>query len=329
MPLNGIIMAQKDDSEFSSLNISKETKARLQEQFPTIMALATTPPEEVVRRCEISTSSAERAVNQARKLIGMAEPITAAELLEKKLAKPRITTSSQQLDDILGGGIAVGAITEFSGAFATGKTQLAFQLCINVQQPQEMGGLEGKSLFIDTENTFAPARVAEMSYSFTEDPKTILKNIFVSRAYNADHQIQIVEKADKIIQKNEVRLIIVDSMASHFRAEFPGKDNLPRRQQKLMAHAETLQRLAESYELAVITTNQILSNPDSIFSGTSSLEPALGFAWGHRPTHRILLRKSRGTTRIARIFDSPELAEREAVFHITPQGIRDGPPLDY
>ncbi len=320
-------MSKKDD--FSSLNISKETTARLQEQYPTIMALATTPPEEVVRRCEISSTSAARAVNQARKLIGMAEPITAAELFERKLAKPRITTSSQQLDEILGGGITVGAITEFSGAFATGKTQLAFQLCINVQQPQEMGGLDGKALFIDTENTFAPSRVAEMSYSFTDDPKAFLQNIYVSRAYNADHQIQIVEKADKIIQKNNVRLVIVDSMASHFRAEFPGKDNLPRRQQMLMAHAETLQRLTESYELAVYTTNQILSNPDSIFTGTSSLEPALGFAWGHRPTHRILLRKSRGTTRIARIFDSPELAEREAVFHITPQGIRDGPPLDY
>lgn len=327
MPPNGMIMAKKDD--FTSLKIASDTKERIQEQFPTLMALATTPPEEVVRRCEINKSSAERAVNQARKLLGMTEPVTAAELLEKKVAKPRITTSSQQLDEILGGGITVGALTEFSGAFATGKTQLAFQLCINVQRPLEEGGLEGKALFIDTENTFSPARVAEMSYSFTEDPKIFLKNIFVSRAYNADHQIQIVQKADRLIESNNIRLVIVDSMASHFRAEFPGKDNLPRRQQMLMAHAETLQRLAESYELAIMTTNQILSNPDSIFSGTSSLEPALGFAWGHRPTHRILLRKSRGTIRIARVFDSPELAEREAVFHITPQGIRDGPPLDY
>lgn len=320
-------MAEKDN--FSSLKIAKETKIRIQEQFPTIMALAATPPDEVVRRCEINRSSAVRAVNQARKILGMGEPITAAELLEEKMIKPKITTSSQQLDDILGGGITVGAITEFSGAFATGKTQLAFQLCINVQKPIEEGGLEGKALFIDTENTFAPARVAEMICSFTDDPKRFLENIYISRAYNADHQIQIAEKADKIIERNEIRLIIIDSMASHFRAEFPGKDNLPRRQQMLMAHAETLQRLAESYELAVMTTNQILSNPDSIFSGTSNLEPALGFAWGHRPTHRILLRKSRGTIRIARIFDSPELAEREAIFHITPQGIRDGPPLDY
>lgn len=320
-------MTSKND--FSSLKVSEKIQERLQEQFPTLLALAATSPDEVVKRCEINRSTAERTVNQARKLIGMTEPITAVELLEKKITKPRITTSSQQLDEIIGGGIEVGAITEFSGAFSTGKTQLAFQLCVNVQRPFEEGGLEGKALFIDTENTFSPIRVAEMTYSFTNKPETFLEKIYISRVYNSDHQIQVVEKADKLIQAKNIKLIVVDSMASHFRAEFPGKDFLPRRQQLLMAHAEALQRLAESYDLAVMTTNQILSNPDSLFSGTSSIEPALGYAWGHRPTHRILLRKSRGTARIARIFDSPELAEREAVFHITGEGIRDGPPLDY
>ena len=320
-------MADKND--FTGLKLSEEITNRLKEEFPTLIALATTPPDEVVRRCEINRRSAETAVSKARKLIGMSEPITAAELLQERLIKPHLTTSSQQLDEILGGGIQTGALTEFSGAFSTGKTQIAFQLCINVQLSLEEGGLDGTALFIDTENTFSPARVAEMAYPYTKDPSLFLKKIFVSRAYNTDHQIQIVLKADKLVEKNEIKLIIVDSMASHFRAEFPGKDNLPRRQQTLMSHAEELQRLAESFELAVVTTNQILGNPDSLFTGESNLSPALGYAWGHRPTHRILLRKSRGTARIARIFDSPELAEREAVFHITPQGIRDGPFLDY
>jgi len=318
-----------ETNEFDKLKLAEELRNRLQEQFPTIIALAATPPKEVMKRCEISKSSAIRAVNQARKIVGMTQPTTAAVLLEKELKKPRISTSSQHLDDILGGGVATGAITEFSGAFATGKTQISFQLCLNVQRPVEEGGLEGKALFVDTENTFAPTRVAEMSYSYTKDPGSYLQNIFVSRAYNSDHQIQTIEKADKVIEKNGIRLIVIDSMASHFRAEFPGKENLPRRQQALMAHAETLQRLAESYNLAIVTTNQILSNPDSLFSGANNLEPALGFAWGHRPTHRILLRKSRGTARIARIFDSPELPEREAVYHITPQGIRDESSADY
>ncbi|MHA1330317.1 MAG: hypothetical protein ACTSR2_04485, partial [Candidatus Hodarchaeales archaeon] len=123
--------------DFSALKLSEDITKRLEEQFPTLISLATTPPDEVTRRCEIGRRTAETAINKARKIIGIAEPITAAELLERRLEKPRLTTSSQQLDEILGGGISVGALTEFSGAFSTGKTQLAFQLCINVQRNEE------------------------------------------------------------------------------------------------------------------------------------------------------------------------------------------------
>ena len=136
-----------EETDFAQLKIAKETRNRIQEHFPSLLALAATPPEEVMKRCEISKSSANRAINQARKLIGMAQPTTAATLLKKEAERPRITTSSQQLDEILGGGVATGAITEFSGSFATGKTQISFQLCINVQRPVEKGGLDGKSDF--------------------------------------------------------------------------------------------------------------------------------------------------------------------------------------
>ena len=164
---------------FDELKLAEELRNRLQEQFPTIISLAATPPEEVMKRCEISKSSALRAVNQARKHVGMSQPTTAAALLQKELKRPKISTSSQHLDEILGGGVSTGDITEFSGAFATGKTQISFQLCLNVQRSVEHGGLEGKALFIDTENTFAPTRVAEMSYSFTDDPGSFLQHIFV------------------------------------------------------------------------------------------------------------------------------------------------------
>jgi hypothetical protein len=60
------------------------------------------------------------------------------------------------------------------------------------------------------------------------------------------------------------------------------------------------------------------------FFGGQVTEPALGFAWGHRPQTRIFLRKQKGKARIARIIDSPELPEREAIFFITSDGIEDG-----
>ena len=66
-----------EETDFTQLKIAKETRNRIQEIFPSLLALAATPPEEVMKRCEISKSSADRAVNQARKLTGMAQPTTA------------------------------------------------------------------------------------------------------------------------------------------------------------------------------------------------------------------------------------------------------------
>ncbi len=279
-------------------------------------------PSEVHEKCQISLRTATRIVTDARTELGIT-PITASEMYEEAEEQPKITTLSQNLDGILGGGVQCGAITELSGAYSTGKTQIAFQLCLTVQLAEDRGGLGGTAYFIDTEGTFSPRRVAEMANHIQDMlPRNSLENILISRAFNTDHQIKLVRDADKIISKRNVRVLVVDSVATHFRSEYSSKGALPQRQQALMRHAEDLQRYADSYELAVITTNQVLANPDAYVAG-SSVEPALGYAWGHRPKHRMFLRKSRGSARIAQVFDSPELPQRECVFFVTPAGIRD------
>lgn len=279
-------------------------------------------PSEIHEKCQISLQTAKRVVADARAELGIT-PITASEMFDELEEHPKITSLSQNLDEILGGGFEPGAITELSGAYSTGKTQIAFQLCLTVQLPVDDGGLGGTAYFLDSEGTFSPRRVAEMA-NFIQDllPNKPLENILVSRVYNTDHQIKLVRDADKIISKRNIRVLVVDSVATHFRSEYTSKTSLPKRQQALMRHAEDLQRYAASYELAVVTTNQVLANPDAFVAG-SSVEPALGYAWGHRPKHRMFLRKSRGSARIAQVFDSPELPQRECVFYVTPAGIRD------
>ena len=44
---------------------------------------------------------------------------------------------------------------------------------------------------------------------------------------------------------------------------------------------------------------------------------------GHSATFRVYLRKSKGGKRIARLIDSPNLPEAEAVFTVSEEGIRD------
>ncbi|MFX1251551.1 MAG: DNA repair and recombination protein RadA [Promethearchaeota archaeon] len=315
--------------EFLKREVSETIAEEIAAHYSSLAMLAFSSPEEVAKACNIGIRKAQDILKAAREAANV-KPITAAELLDQTAEHPKITTGSQNLDEILGGGISTGGITEFSGSYGTGKTQLAFQLCITTQLTEDRGGLEGSVYFIDSEGTFSPRRLAEMVVfgGYDSNPKKFLGNVIVSRALNASHQVLLVEEADKLIKSKNIKLIVVDSVAAHFRVEFTGQKEIPRRQQILMRWADTLRQYVDSYGIGVMITNQVIANPDALLS-SDSLEPALGYAWGHRPTHRVLLRKSRGSARIARVFDSPELAEREAVFFITTGGIRDRPDTDY
>jgi DNA repair protein RadA len=333
-----------NNDPFIDLKVPDIVKQKISTKYSSLATLSRASAQELSEQIGISLKVAKSAISSARKLLKQA-PITAMELLEEYKNKRKLTTGSQKLDEILAGGLSTGSITEIIGEYASGKSQLTFQLCVNAQLPIEfqlcvnaqlpieLGGLEGSIYFIDTEGTFSPKRIFEIAYAkkqqFPEvmDPEKILENIHVGRAYNAEHQITLVQDADKLIVEKNIKLLIIDSVAAHFRTEYVGKDSLPQRAQALMNHASLLYRYADSYNLVVVTTNQVLASVDK-FLGGQGTEPALGFAWGHRPQTRMFLRKQKGSARIARIIDSPELPESEAVFHITINGIEDSFSLE-
>ncbi|MEM3830518.1 MAG: LAGLIDADG family homing endonuclease, partial [Conexivisphaerales archaeon] len=92
----------------------------------------------------------------------------------------------------------------------SGKTQLGFQLAVNVQLPEEKGGLKRSCLWIDTENTFSPSRILNIAKALKLEPQETLKNIFVARAFNAEHQMLLVEKANELIEEKNIGLIVID-----------------------------------------------------------------------------------------------------------------------
>jgi DNA repair protein RadA len=153
------------------------------------------------------------------------------------------------------------------------------------------------------------------------DGNKVLENIHIARAYNSDHQYILVEKAGEMIKENNIKLLVVDSVTSHFRSDYSGRGELAARQQKLNRHLHTLQRLAEVYNLAVYVTNQVMSRPDILFGDPTA--PIGGHILAHQAGTRLYLRKSKGDTRIMRLVDSPNLPEGETVFRITPDGIKD------
>src|SRR3990167_2366209 len=179
-----------------------------------------------------------------------------------------INTGSKNLNSLLGGkGVESRAITEAFGAYGSGKTQLGLTLSVNVQLPLEAGGANGKCVFMDTEGTFRPSRIKQIAEKLGLNPEQVLKNIFVARAFNSDHQILLLDKISEMIKEGEpIKLLIVDSLTAHFRAEFSGRGQLADRQQKLNRYLHQLMKLAEQHNIAVYVTNQVMANPAMMFA---------------------------------------------------------------
>jgi len=286
----------------------------------SVEMLAVTPVRTLVELTGLTEERALELVKAARALIQI-KFMKASEYLEKRRQVGFLTTGCKALDDLLMGGIETQAITELVGEYGVGKTQLAHQLCVTVQLPKEKGGLEGSALYIDTEGTFRPERILQMSETFGLNGKEVLDNIIYARAYNSDHQILIVEEAADVVKENNVKLIVIDSLISHFRGEYLGRETLAIRQQRLNKHIHQLLRLADVYNLAVVVTNQVMSNPEAFFGNPQ--KPAGGNILAHGSTYRIWLRKGKEGKRIAKVFDSPKHPEAEAVFQVTDRGVVD------
>lgn len=247
--------------------------------------------------------------------------IPATTLYHKRKNIGKISTGSKNFDFLLGGGIETKSITEVCGEYGTGKTQLCHTACVTVQQDYSNGGLKGNALYVDTENTFRPERIETISKLRKLDSFKILDNVVVAKAYSSSHHELILSEAGKVIDSHNIKLLIIDSIISLYRSEFIGLSALSERQQRLNKLVHTVMRIAETFEIAVLLTNQVQSSPDSMFSG-NSFKAAGGNVMAHSSTYRIFLRRS-GRNRIARMVDSPYHPESEIVFTIDNNGITD------
>ena len=321
-------MSQTDEElELDTLpGVGPATKQKLNDAgILTILDLATSAPADIAEAVDIDIAKAVELNNKARKKLvemGRLEPdfINAADLLAKRKAIDRISTGSKNLDELLGGGVETWAMTEFYGEFGSGKSQICHTLCVMVQGQHGQGGLDAGAVYIDTEGTFRPERIAEIAEARQVDPEEILRKITVARAYNSAHQELIVKDLGKIIEANKIKLVILDSAVAHYRAEFLGRGTLAERQQRLNRFMHQLLRTAEIYNIAVVCTNQVQSAPDTFFGDPT--RPTGGNVVAHTSTYRIYLRKA-AKNRIARMVDSPYHPERDAVFLLNERGVDD------
>ncbi|UCD92236.1 MAG: DNA repair and recombination protein RadA [Methanobacteriota archaeon] len=313
-------MASKSIEELPGVGPATADKLR-EAGFNDVMAIAVASPQMLAEAAELGQSSAQKIILAARVEADVGGFETGDTILERRKSIGRLTSGSKSLNELLGGGFETQAITELYGEFGSGKTQIAHQLAVNVTRPADEGGLEGETLWIDTETTFRPSRVKQMATALELDPDKILKTIHVARAFNSHHQMLLIEKAMEEAEKFPIKLLVVDSMTGHFRAEYIGRGALAERQQLLNRHMHDLLRFGDVHNAAICVTNQVQAKPDAFFGDPT--RPIGGHIVGHTATFRIYLRKSKGGKRIARLTDSPNLPEGEAVFIVTEEGIKD------
>jgi DNA repair protein RadA len=287
-----------------------------------LMSLAVMSPATLSDTAGVGAAVARKAIQAARELLDLGFQ-DGMEYAQKRANVSYVTTGSKNLNELLGGkGIESRSITEAFGAYGSGKTQLGLTLAVNTQLPKEKGGANGKTVFIDTEGTFRPSRIKQISEKLGANPEKVLKNIFVARAFNSDHQMLLLEKVGEMIKNGEpIKLLIVDSLTAHFRAEFSGRGQLADRQQKLNRYMHEIMKLAETHNLAVYVTNQVMANPAQLFGDPTTAIG--GNIVGHASTYRIYLRRGKKGSRVAKMVDSPNLPDNEAIFFVTDGGVVD------
>ncbi|KAJ5684599.1 DNA recombination/repair protein RecA monomer-monomer interface [Penicillium maclennaniae] len=254
----------------------------------------------------ISEQKATKVLVEAAKLVPMGFT-TATEMHARRSELISITTGSKRLDTLLGGGVETGSITEIFGEFRTGKSQICHTLAVTCQLPFDMGGGEGKCLYIDTEGTFRPVRLLAVAQRFGLVGEEVLDNVAYARAYNSDHQLQLLNQASQMMCETRFSLLIVDSATSLYRTDFNGRGELSSRQTHLAKFMRTLQRLADEFGIAVVITNQVVAQVDggpSAMFNPDPKKPIGGNIIAHASTTRLSLKKGRGETRICKIYDS-------------------------
>ncbi len=287
-----------------------------------LMSLAVMSPNTLADVAGVGSAVARKAIQAARNMLDLGF-VDGSEFAERRKNISYVTTGSKALNDLLGGkGVESRAITEAFGAYGSGKTQLGLSLAVNTQLPAEQGGANGKCVFIDTEGTFRPSRIKQIAEKMGANPEKVLKNILVARAFNSDHQILLLEKVTEMIKNGEpIKLLIIDSLTAHFRAEFTGRGQLADRQQKLNRYMHDLMKLAETHNLAVYVTNQVMANPAQMFGDPTTAIG--GNIVGHASTYRMYLRRGKQGSRVAKLIDSPNLPDNECVFWVTDGGVGD------
>jgi len=157
-----------------------------------------------------------------------------------------LSTGLQKLDEFLSGGIPSSVITDIYGSNGTGKTQLLFQISINVIKNG------GTILYLDTTGGFRPERILEMQ-KYQNLEVDILDKITVSRVTNTSEQINLIKNLEHV----QFSLIVIDNITDLFSYEYKTEKSMFKKNLLFMKHMHDLSLIAINEKIPIVITNMI------------------------------------------------------------------------
>ena len=320
---------EENESEFHPIELLQDEgiqcadiKKLVEAGFNSLESVSYVPKKNLVVIKGLSEGKVDKIIKAVYDILQYKiQPSTIALQERKKLT--RITSGSKELDTLLGGGFESNSITELFGEFRTGKTQICHTLCVTCQLPKSDGGGEGKAIYIDTEGTFRPEKLASIAERFGLDPKETIENVYYARAYNSDHQNRLLMQVCALMCEHKFSLLVVDSATALYRTDYSGRAELSNRQMSLAKFLRNLQKIADEHKIVVVITNQVVATVDGNSFGGNDKKPIGGHIMAHACQTRLYLKKGLKQNRICKIYDSPSLPEAEASYSITDRGIDD------
>jgi len=313
-----------DDLQQHGINVQDILKLKAA-SITTISGVTMTTRRHMLKIKGMSEAKVEKIKEAALKISGSSFA-TGLEVQDKRKRVLAISTGSKSVDGILGGGIMSQSISEVYGEYRTGKTQLAHTMSVVAQLPPDMGGASGKVAYIDTEGTFRPDRIRSIADRFGVNGDMALENILYARAFNSEHQMELINECSlRFSEDKDFKLLIVDSIMALFRVDFSGRGELSERQQKLAQMLSKLSKLSEEFNIVILITNQVQSDPGATmtFVAGGALKPVGGHIISHASATRMFLRKGRAEERVAKLVDSPDKPESEASYKLDEGGWAD------
>jgi DNA repair protein RadA len=292
--------------------VGKGTAEKLREAgIFSVMGVATVTPGQLVDAIGGTTVSARKIIASARELCSLGFEV-GSQVAKQQEETEYIPTHCANIDELLGGGLKLGTTMEVFGEFSSGKTTLSHLLAVSTIHKFP----DSYVIWVDSENTFSSKRIKEFSEGLGISGDHVLEHILVGKSISSDHQILLTETVEREIVSNgrDVKLLIIDSLMNHFRAEYLGRGTLANRQQVINGYLHKIGGLVASYNMAVYMTNQIQSDPSSLFGDPN--KAIGGNIVSHFATTRLYVRRAAKGTRKIKLIDSPDLPEGEALFII-------------